>query len=679
MASTLTPASNPAGGPTIQYVVRAQPGSLAALHRDLTRQATVVRQIGLIDADVVRLTSAQATRLALDPRVVSVTRDASVRLAGSSLGEQPSTLATDDGAPTDAATAPAQGDGPDASSAGDPGRGAGQSAAVATSRTDPTDSDTTDTTDATVVTQAAAKAAAKAQKDAAAKTQKVAAKAQKDAAKAAARAAARAEKDAAKAARTAVKAAEKAAREAAKHPVVTMDDVASDINADDLRASGATGQGIDVALIDSGVAPVDGLRGDKVVHGADLSFDSQSPAVRYNDLYGHGTHLAGIIAGKSADFTGIAPDARIVSVKVADATGQADVSQVIAGIDWVVRHAHSGGMNVRVLNLSFGTDSKQAYQLDPLAYAAEQAWHAGIVVVASVGNDGVADGRLTDPAIDPYILAVGAADTSGAVTRVAKFSGRGDDVRNPDLLAPGAHVASLEADGTLAAQLGGAQARQANGTFLGSGTSQAAAVASGAAALLLSDRPGLTPDQVKALLVGSASSLPGWRVRSQGAGLMDVAAAAAAPVPTAVQNFPRAKGTGSLDAARGSDQVRYGHDRLTGEQDIFGRPWTGPSTDFTGWWSEGLTTTNWGAVAWGVTNWGATAWGSTNWNATAWAATAWAGSAWAGSAWAGTAWGSSAWAATAWAGSAWAGTSWAGTSWAGTSWAGTSWAGTSWA
>src|SRR6185437_1256466 len=121
---------------------------------------------------------------------------------------------------------------------------------------------------------------------------------------------------------------------------------------------------------------------------------------RYLDTYGHGTHMAGIIAGHDAGinpatnqgnstvFLVVAPAARIVSVKVADAHGNSDVSQVIAGIDWVVQHAKDPGLNIRVLNLSFGTNSGQAAGIDPLAYAVEQAWKHGIVVVASAGNTG---------------------------------------------------------------------------------------------------------------------------------------------------------------------------------------------------------------------------------------------------------------------------------------------------
>lgn len=430
---------------------------------------------------------------------------------------------------------------------------------------------------------------------------------------------------------------------------VEISDVATSIGADNLYQQGITGQGVDVALIDSGVAPIAGLSGDKVIHGPDLSFDSQKASTRYTDGFGHGTHLAGIIAGHSKNFAGIAPDARLVSVKVADRHGVADVSQVIAGIDWVVSHAHSNGLNIRVVNLSFGTDSAQGYELDPLAYAAEQAWHHGIVVVVSVGNTGRSLGRLTDPAIDPFVLAVGAADTSGDTVQVAHFSARGNGQRNPDLVAPGAHIASLQPYDTVAAKQGGAVARKADGLFKGTGTSQAAAVASGAAALLLSDRPELTPDQVKIMLVETADRIHGASRRSAGHGMLNIGDAASAKAPGWGQSFQHATGTGSLEEARGSVHVTDGSVALTGEQDIFGQAWHGPQTDFSGWWGAGaLTTTNWGAVAWATTNWASSSWASSNWAGSAWASSAWAGSAWAGSSWASSSWAGSSWASSAW-------------------------------
>ena len=184
---------------------------------------------------------------------------------------------------------------------------------------------------------------------------------------------------------------------------------------------GYTGQGIDIALIDSGVVPVNGLTAPgKVINGPDLSFESQADNLRYLDTYGHGTHLAGIMAGRDDavseptlanaydHFIGVAPDARIVNVKVADSRGATDVSQVIAAIDWVVQHRNDNGMNIRVINLSYGTDGTQDYLVDPLAFAVEQAWKAGIVVVVAAGNDGEGS-PLRNPATDPFVIAVGAS------------------------------------------------------------------------------------------------------------------------------------------------------------------------------------------------------------------------------------------------------------------------------
>ena len=177
--------------------------------------------------------------------------------------------------------------------------------------------------------------------------------------------------------------------------------------------AGYTGKGVDVAVIDSGVVPVDGLGGtgtSKVVYGPDLTLENNTPAKNL-DTYGHGTAMSSIIAGRDAaattvsgnatDFVGMAPDSRIVSIKVADAKGQTDVSQAIAAIDWVVQNRNKNGLNIRVLNMSFGTDGVQDYLLDPLAYAAEQAWHKGIVVVVAVGNEGFGTCEGQQPGLRP--------------------------------------------------------------------------------------------------------------------------------------------------------------------------------------------------------------------------------------------------------------------------------------
>ena len=183
--------------------------------------------------------------------------------------------------------------------------------------------------------------------------------------------------------------------------------------------------------------------------------------------------------------------------------------------------------------------------------------------------------------------------------------------------------------------------------FRGSGTSQAAAFTSGTAALLLQDRPTLTPDQVKALLTTTADPIANTDRRLQGAGLIDVDQAVDAKTPlTATQTFPVSTGLGSIEAARGTSHVADPDtgEELTGEQDIFGQVWDGRS-----------------------------------WAGRSWAGRSWAGGDWMGRSWAGTQWQGRSWAATDWTGRSWAGRSWAGRSWAGRSWAGRSWAGRAWA
>ena len=151
---------------------------------------------------------------------------------------------------------------------------------------------------------------------------------------------------------------------------------------------------------------------------------ARAPSTRYLDGFGHGTHLAGIIAGRdegfdpkkpqSAQFAGVAPEAKLLNMKVATGDGGADVSQVIAAIDWVVEHRDDEGMHVRVINLSYGTASEQGWQVDPLARAVENAWNHDILVVSSAGNDGLDAPSLLMPAVDPHVLAVGASDHRGS-------------------------------------------------------------------------------------------------------------------------------------------------------------------------------------------------------------------------------------------------------------------------
>jgi Subtilase family len=446
-----------------------------------------------------------------------------------------------------------------------------------------------------------------------------------------------------------------------------------------LWRAGYTGQGVDVALIDSGVVPVDGLTAPgKVINGADLSFESQAPGLQHLDTFGHGTHMAGIIAGRddavtsmaapqTDRFMGMAPGARVVSVKVADAHGATDVSQVIAAIDWVVEHRHDNGMNIRVLNLSFGTDGVQDYRLDPLAYAAEVAWQRGIVVVAAAGNRSYGSGRLNNPAFDPYVLAVGSADANGTYghgdDNVSDYSSCGAAGRRPDLVAPGASVVSLRNPGSHIDDTypGG---RVGDRFFRGSGTSQSAAIVSGAVALVLQQRPWMTPDQVKALLVSSAAPMPAGEFACQGAGMLDLKTAQGASVPWAVQTWPRSTGLGSLEAARGSAHLTDGTVELRGEIDIFGNPWDGRT---------------WSLASLAGTSWVGGLWNGKSWSGSGWSGTTWAGKSWSTITWAAGMWSGKSWSEMTWPGKSWSGKSWSVGNWTGKSWSGKSWGSEAWA
>src|SRR5439155_640266 len=242
-------------------------------------------------------------------------------------------------------------------------------------------------------------------------------------------------------------------------------------------------------------------------------------------------------------------------------------------------------LNIRVMNLSFGTASTQSYILDPLAFAAEVAWRKGIAVVAAVGNAGISASGLADPAYDPYLIAVGAADHHGSMQysqwSVAPFSQVGDGIRNPTILAPGAHLQSLRDPGSYLDQTypgGVINAR----FFRGSGSSQAAAVVSGALALMFQQHPSMTPDQAKALLKGQANSLrnnAGFGPR-QGQLAIRLDTVLSAPVPTSLQSlqpFLLSTGVGTLEASRGTAHLVLNDAPLQGEQDIFGQAFVAPA------------------------------------------------------------------------------------------------------
>ena len=412
-----------------------------------------------------------------------------------------------------------------------------------------------------------------------------------------------------------------------------------------------TGAGIDVAVLDTGI-DASALPGTTVVRGANVSFEpSEDGNAGHGDGYGHGTAMAGIIAGDHRRVRGVAPAARLVDVKVADSRGVADVSQVLAGIDWVVSNRATEGRDIRVLSMSFGTDGTNPASTSPLAFAVEAAWQHGIVVVAAAGNHGDELGRLSMPAASPNRIAVGAADVTRATryrdlaaTTVPDWSAAGLD-RAPDLVAPGRSLLGARAADS-AVDRANPSARIGNG-FVGSGTSQAAAFTAGVAASMLDADESLTPDRVKALLVGTARPLQADEARA-GAGIMDLRALFDGSslreqrVPDVVGG-PWSDGTGSLDGDRGRFVIEdEDGDRLTGAVTVVG------DFDAEGWRA-------------------ASAKGST-----------WTGSTWTGSTWTGSTWTGSTWTGSTWTGSTWTGSTWTGSTWTGSTWTGSTWTNVRW-
>jgi serine protease AprX len=300
-----------------------------------------------------------------------------------------------------------------------------------------------------------------------------------------------------------------------------------------------TGAGIGVAVIDSGINAhrdlntTGLLQVSRVVYSQSFVPGDSSTG----DQYGHGTHVAGLISGNGASstgssylktFAGLAPGASIVNLRALDANGSATDSAVIGAIDRAI--ALKSKYNIRVINLSLGRAVYESYKLDPLCQAVEKAWKNGIVVVVAAGNNGRYEATsgyatVTAPGNDPYVLTVGAMKPMGTTDRgddlIASYSSKGpsvlDHIVKPDLLAAGNLLISTETKSTtlyssepgglvaLGAYMIGGGTTPSTTYFTLSGTSMAAGVVSGAVADLLQAHPALTPDQVKARLMKTAS------------------------------------------------------------------------------------------------------------------------------------------------------------------------------
>lgn len=289
------------------------------------------------------------------------------------------------------------------------------------------------------------------------------------------------------------------------------------------------GQNVTVAVVDSGIQKAHSDFGNRVIKSVNIAYPDYT-----FDGYGHGTYVAGIIAGSGSgsqgSYVGIAPKANLIDVRVTSFAGVSTESDVVAGLQWI--YEHRTDYNIRVVNLSFNASQPQSYHTSPLNAACEALWFNGIVVVAAAGNRG--SGAIYPPANDPFIITVGATDDKGtpsiADDQIASFSAYGitaDGVAKPDLVAPGRNlIGPLNDKYGILALFHPTNILSKRSYFRMSGTSTAAPVVTGAIALLLQAEPHLTPDQVKYRLQATANKAwDGYDPTKAGAGYLDIYAA----------------------------------------------------------------------------------------------------------------------------------------------------------
>jgi len=348
-----------------------------------------------------------------------------------------------------------------------------------------------------------------------------------------------------------------------------------------------TGSGVGIAVIDSGISAHPDLGGRVIM---DRNFNATVTGT--DDAYGHGTAVAGIIAGdgtaSAGRYIGIAPEANLINLRVNDGTGAAPTSAIMNAILWAVLNKDT--FNIRVMNLSLQATVQEGYQTSPIDAAVEYAWLKGIVVVVAAGNNGP-NSALYAPANDPYVITVGATDDHGSATAaddtLAGFSTYGvtqDGFSKPDFVAPGRRIITTLAPNSnfalnYPAYVLGDQYIQL------SGTSVAAPIVSGVAALYVESRPNVRPGQLKGVLLATASRLT---LTGAGTGYPD-AAAAIAYIGL----------TGNAD--RGLDPNNYLKVLYMAAHDLATLP-----------------VVSWDTVSWDSVSWSSVSWSSVSWDAVSW-------------------------------------------------------------
>jgi serine protease AprX len=405
-------------------------------------------------------------------------------------------------------------------------------------------------------------------------------------------------------------------------------------------SAGYTGKGIGVAVIDTGIqgdVPDFRVSQSDATSRVIASAVTNPAATTAADTFGHGTHVAGLIAGNGTDlpatdpnygkYAGVAPDANLIAIKAADDAGNASVLDVIDGLQFAVDH--KADYNIRVVNLSLKSSVAESYKTDPLDAAAEAAWNSGIVVVAAAGNDGTAPDAVSyAPANDPYVITVGGVDDMGTKDigddALASWSSRGttqDGFGKPDVLAPGAHMVSTMAPGAAYTQMC-PTCIVGDHYFRVGGTSMAAAVVSGEVADLLQAFPSWSPNQVKAVVVKRSRGVDEAPADSVGEAGADKALKN--PVKNADANAGLTPNV-LLDATGQIDYTRASWSRAS---------WSTAVDALRASWSRA----SWSRASWSRASWSATPESCSDFERASWSRASWSRASWSRASWSRASW-----------------------------------------
>jgi serine protease AprX len=396
-----------------------------------------------------------------------------------------------------------------------------------------------------------------------------------------------------------------------------------------------------IAIVDSGVQSGRLDFGGRVVKQVRLT--SLLPNST-GDGRGHGTLVAGIAAGSATRYAGAAPTAPIVSLDVMDDNGMALTSDVIAAADWILQN--KAAYNIRVANFSLQSSTPATFAYDPLDQAVESLWFNGVVVVAAAGNYGDNGAPTTvayAPGNDPFVITVGASDTNNtpwtaADDFAAPWSAYGytlDGFAKPDIGAPGRYIVGpVPSLSSMAREH--PERITATGYMWMSGTSFAAPMVSGAAALVIAYHPNWTPDQVKGALMLTAQPT------AAGLGL----------------------GVGELNAKAATQVASPPNPNLALNQFVGSDGAGGFVFDSASWASTAQANASWNSASWNSASWANASWANASWNSASWANASWNSASWSSASWNSASWAAASWAAASWAAASWNAASWAAASWA---------------